>query len=96
MSYPTKYAEAILALVPNAKFSTSGNDADTIQIVDWDSENPTQPTDAAIKTKITELETAATTAATNKANAKASGIAKLKAATWSPLTDDEADALFGE
>lgn len=50
----------------------------------------------AVNAKAAELETAAETAATNKSNAKTSGIEKLKADTWSPLTDDEIQALFGE
>lgn len=33
---------------------------------------------------------------TAKTNNRASGIAKLKADTWSPLTTDEVTALFGE
>ena len=58
MRYIVKYTEAIQKLLPTAKFGLSGNDENSIQITNWEDETLTQPTDAEIKAKITELETA--------------------------------------
>jgi len=60
MRYIVKYTEAIQKLLPTAKFGLSGNDENSIQITNWEDETLTQPTDAEIKAKITELETAYT------------------------------------
>lgn len=46
------FTYAIKALVPDAHFSTSGN-----EIINWDSEEP-QPSDEAIQAKLTELQNA--------------------------------------
>ena len=92
MTYAGKYAQAVLALVPDAKFGTAGNDADTIQIVGWDSETSEQPTDAAIKTKLAELETADNNQQAQRANNQKSGNKKLLDLG---LTQAEVTALTG-
>jgi hypothetical protein len=46
------FTYAIKALVPDAHFSTSGN-----EIINWDSKEP-QPSDEAIQAKLTELQNA--------------------------------------
>ncbi len=76
---------------------------DNWEIFEWASPEISQPTNDEIKAEIPNYqsvlddeETAAETAKTKKTNDRASGIAKLKAGTWSPLSDDEATALFGE
>ena len=55
-------------------------------------EGATIPSEADVNAKIQEIKDADTA----RANAKTSGINKLKGATYSALTDAEAKALFGE
>ena len=52
----------------------------------------TKPTEAEVNAKIQELKDAETAST----NARTSAINKLKKVTYSPLTDAEAKALFGD
>lgn len=52
----------------------------------------TKPTEAEVNAKIQEIKDAET----SHTNARTSAINKLKGETYSPLTDAEAKALFGE
>ena len=52
----------------------------------------TKPSEADVNAKIQEIKNIETA----EANARTSGINKLKGATYSALTDAEAKALFGE
>ena len=78
--------QAILALVPNASFAMT-DDA----ITQWEDER-TQPTEAEIQAKITEMETAKANEENQKAIDKASGNQKLLDLG---LTQAEATALTG-
>ena len=97
MTKKTTYATAINSINSDAKIMISGSDVNDLSNYDniqW-LEGTTPITKDVLDAKITELETAETTAETTKATNKTDAIAKLKASTWSPLTDDEATALFG-
>ena len=48
-----QFAQAIVALTPNAKFQVIGND---INQIDWQDENIKQPSDEAIQAKLKELQ----------------------------------------
>ena len=91
MKYIHKYNRALKAIAPNASFGLSGNDEDSMQIINWSDDNISQPTDAEVKSKITEMETAEANEATAKANLKASAKAKLVAGE--PLTEEEANTI---
>tara|TARA_Y100000389_G_C17393088_1_gene481016 strand:+ start:1032 stop:1301 length:270 start_codon:yes stop_codon:yes gene_type:complete len=84
-----KRVQAIKVLYP----SVVSNDGDKGYD---DSGNEVSMNETNIANKITEQDTARDNAATKLTNDKASGIAKLKADTWSPLSADEVTALFGE
>ena len=78
--------EAILALVPNASFAMTDD-----VITQWEDER-TQPTEAEIQAKITEMETAKANEENQKAIDKANGNQKLLDLG---LTQAEATALTG-
>ena len=84
-----KYAEAISALNPDWSGTVSGNTEDEL-VIDWNGQ--AEISNADIKTKITEIETAEANAITEKENLKASAKAKLVAGE--PLTEAEADTLI--
>jgi hypothetical protein len=83
-----KYAEAISALNPDWSGTVSGNTEDEL-VIDWNGQ--AEISNADIKTKITEIETAEANAITEKENLKASAKAKLIAGE--PLTEEEADTI---
>ena len=85
--------EAILEINPNAKVVVRGSDIDTCEIEWTDGTTPISKAD--IKNKIAEMPTEEEKKIAT-ANARTSGINKLKGATYSALTDAEAKALFGE
>ena len=93
MKYIHKYNRALKAIAPTAAFGLSGNDENSMQILNWSDNNISQPTDAEVKSKITEMETAEANEATAKANLKASAKAKLVAGE--PLTEEEANVMIG-
>ena len=92
MKYINKYTKAIKAIAPTASFSLSGNDENSMQITAWSDDNISQPTDAEVKSKITEMETAEANAKTQKATDQANGNQKLLDLG---LTQAEATALTG-
>ena len=71
--------------IPNDQRMTYAN----IKII---KEGATMPSEADVNAKIQEIKDAETA----HTNARTSAINKLKGATYSPLTDAEAKALFGE
>ena len=71
--------------IPNDQRMTYAN----IKIIE---EGATMPSEADVNAKIQEIKDAETA----HTNARTSAINKLKGATYSPLTDAEAKALFGE
>ena len=83
--------EAILKINPNAKVTVNAEDVNQITWLEGTTPIAIADIEAQISTVRAETEAEATAKATNRTNA----IAKLKASTWSPLTDDEATALFG-
>lgn len=91
MKYIHKYNIALKAIAPTASFGLSGNDENSMQIINWFDDNISQPTDAEVKSKITEMETAKANETTEKENLKASAKAKLIAGE--PLTEDEANTI---
>ena len=91
MTYIHKYNKAIKAIAPTASFSLSGNDENSMEILNWSDNNISQPTDAEVKSKITEMETAEANEKQAKQNLKASAKAKLIAGE--PLTEEEADTI---
>ena len=93
MTYINKYNKAIKAIAPNAAFSVTGDDENSMQITAWSDDNISQPTDAEVKSKITEIETAEANEATAKENLKTSAKAKLVAGE--PLTEEEANVMIG-
>ena len=84
-----KRVQAIKALYPSVVSNEGDKGFDN-------SGNEVSMNETDIANKITEQDTARDNAATKLTNDKASGIAKLKADTWSPLSADEVTALFGE
>ena len=84
-----KRVQAIKALYPSVVSNEGDKGLDN-------SGNEVSMNETDIANKITEQDTARDNAATKLTNDKASGIAKLKADTWSPLSADEVTALFGE
>ena len=93
MKYINRYTKGLKAIAPNASFSLSGNDENSMQILAWSDDNISQPTDAEVKSKITEIETAEANEATAKENLKTSAKAKLVAGE--PLTEEEANVMIG-
>lgn len=91
MKYIHDYTKAIKSIAPTASFKISGNDEDSMEITDWSDESISQPTDAEVKSKITELKTTEANEATALANLKASAKAKLIAGE--ALTEDEANTI---
>ena len=91
MKYINKYSKAIKAIASTASFSLSGNDENSMQITNWSDDNISQPTDAEVKSKITELETTEANEAQAKIDLKASAKAKLIAGE--ALTEDEANTI---
>ena len=91
MTYINKYNKAIKAIAPTASFSLSGNDENSMEILNWSDNNISQPTDAEVKSKITEMETAEANEKQAKQNLKAS--AKAKLISGEPLTEEEADTI---
>jgi len=83
-----KWCEAIIALNNSVGSITGETAADFV--IDWDGK--TERTQSVIEAKITELETAETSAATQKAANEVSGNAKLLGLG---LTQAEATALTG-
>ena len=55
MKHIIKFNRAILALQPNAKFSTKGIDENNSEIIDWVDDTITQPSVSEINTKISEM-----------------------------------------
>ena len=92
MKYINKYTKAIKAIAPTVQFSVFGNDENSMQITDWSDDNISQPTDAEVKSKITEMETAEVNEEAQKATDKANGNQKLLDLG---LTQAEATALTG-
>ena len=91
MTYIHKYNKAIKAIAPTASFSLSGNDENSMEILNWSDNNISQPTDAEVKSKITEMETAEVNEKQAKEDLKAS--AKAKLISGEPLTEEEADTI---
>ena len=91
MKYINKYSKAIKAIASTASFSLSGNDENSMQITNWSDDNISQPTDAEVKSKITELETTEANEAQAKIDLKASTKAKLIAGE--ALTEEEANTI---
>jgi hypothetical protein len=77
--------EAIRNLAPNAEFSYSGEDLNTL---DWQSTSIAKPSLAAIEAEIAKVEKAKESEAADKAAAKAALLAKLG------ITADEAALLL--
>ena len=93
MTYIHKYNKAIKAIAPTASFSLSGNDENSMEILNWSDNNISQPTDAEIKSKITEMETAE--AADKQAQIDLKASAKAKLIAGEKLTEEEANILVG-
>ena len=91
MKYINRYTKAIKAIAPTASFQVFGNDENSMQISNWSDDNISQPTDAEVKSKITELEITEANEATAKENLKTSAKAKLIAGE--ALTEDEANTI---
>jgi hypothetical protein len=92
MRYIEKYNKALRAIAPTSSFQLSGNDENSMQISNWSDDNISQPTDAEVKSKIIEIETAKANEENQKATDKASGNQKLLDLG---LTQAEATALTG-
>ena len=82
---------AILKINSNAKFAVRGTDIDTCEIEWHDNTTPISKED--IKAQIPTVEAEIEQEKIDKANARTSGKAKLKAGE--ALTDAEIEALFG-
>ena len=87
-----KISKAIKKINPNADFTVNGEDVNQITWLN----NTTPISVEDIQAKISTVETEIKQEETNKKNARTSAINKLKGATYSPLTDAESKALFGE
>ena len=55
MKHIIKFNRAILALQPNAKFSTKGIDENNSEIIDWVDDTIPQPSISEINSKISEM-----------------------------------------
>ena len=83
-----KYIEAIKAINPSITGSITGNTEDEM-VIDWKGEE--EISDADVKAKITEMETAEANEKQAKEDLKASAKAKLIAGE--PLTEAEANTI---
>jgi hypothetical protein len=92
MKYIMKYSNAIKELLPTSKFSLTGSDENSIQIINWENEELNKPTHEEIKNKINEIETREIQEKQDAITKKASGKQKLLDLG---LTEAEVKALIG-